>query len=193
MCLEKPIWAPPHLSETEVSKMLPLSLKQSQCLSDWRRPSLVLSRKSLFPRFLFPRLSSPGHWWCDVLGFVPAGSVSSSSTLQIFREASHLWGLLCPPVYLLSRFLSLWHDQGSTPTGVFLRWMLTTDTCMQSGLTLICLCYYSIGKDVHWLLFIAQTSILFLSWNKILNRPSLQNNSSKQTCIPVLDPFSFTS
>ena len=26
----------------------------------------------------------------DVLGFVPAGSVSSSSTLQIFREESHL-------------------------------------------------------------------------------------------------------
>ena len=26
----------------------------------------------------------------DVLGFVPIGSVSSSSTLQIFQEASHL-------------------------------------------------------------------------------------------------------
>ena len=48
-----------------------------------------------------------GGRWCDVLGFVPAGSVSSFSTLQIFREASHLWGLLCPPVYLLGRFSSL--------------------------------------------------------------------------------------
>ena len=37
-------------------------------------------------RFLFPRLSPPGDRWCDVLGFVPAGSVSSFSTLQIFRE-----------------------------------------------------------------------------------------------------------
>ena len=35
-----------------------------------------------------------GDRWCDVLGFVPAGSVSSSSTFQIFREASHFWGLL---------------------------------------------------------------------------------------------------
>ena len=35
------------------------------------------------------------------LGFVPAGNVSSSWALKIFREASHLWWLLCPPVYLL--------------------------------------------------------------------------------------------
>ena len=28
---------------------------------------------------------------CDALGFVPAGNVSSSSTLQIFGDASHLW------------------------------------------------------------------------------------------------------
>ena len=33
------------------------------------------------------RLSPPGYQWCDVFGFVPAGSVSSFSTLQIFREA----------------------------------------------------------------------------------------------------------
>ena len=42
----------------------------------------------------------PGDRWCDALGFVPAGSVSSFSTLQIFRVASRLWGLLFPPVYL---------------------------------------------------------------------------------------------
>ena len=57
--------------------------------------------------------------WCNVLGFVSTGSVSSFSTLQIFWEASHLWGLLCPPVYLLSHFPPLRHVQGSTPTGVF--------------------------------------------------------------------------
>ena len=74
-----------------------------------------------------PRLSPPGDRWCDVLGFVPAGSFyfyfififKSSSTLQIFREASHLWGLLCPPVYLLSHFPALQHVQGNAPTGVF--------------------------------------------------------------------------
>ena len=47
-----------------------------------------------------------------------AGSISSFSTLQIFQEASHIWGLLCQPVYLLDRCPSLWHVQGSTPTGV---------------------------------------------------------------------------
>ena len=41
------------------------------------------------------------------LGFVPAGSVSSSSTLKS----------LCPPVYLLCHFPSLRHAQDSTPTG----------------------------------------------------------------------------
>ena len=55
----------------------------------------------------------------DVLGFVPAGSVSSFLTLKIFPEASNMWRLLCPPVYLLGHFPSLWHVQGSTPTGVF--------------------------------------------------------------------------
>ena len=54
----------------------------------------------------------------DVLGFVPAGSVSSSSTLQIFREASYLWELLCLPVDLLGHFPSLRHFQGSTPARV---------------------------------------------------------------------------
>ena len=60
--------------------------------------------------------SPPSDRWCDVLGFVPADSVS---TLQVFREASSLWGLLCPPVCLpRSRFPSVCHVQDSTPTGV---------------------------------------------------------------------------
>ena len=53
-------------------------LKRFRCSSDWRWPSLVLSRK-IVSRFLFPRLSPPGDRCCDVLGFVPADSVSSSS------------------------------------------------------------------------------------------------------------------
>ena len=36
------------------------------------------------------RLSPPGGRWCAVLGFLYAGSVSSSSALQIFRDTSHL-------------------------------------------------------------------------------------------------------
>ena len=65
-------------------------------------------------RFLFPRLSPPGDRWRDVLGFVPAVSVSSSSTLQIFRDASHSWWLLCPHVYLLGRF-----EEEKTDTTLF--------------------------------------------------------------------------
>ena len=63
-----------------------MPLKQLQCLSDCRWPSLVLSRK-IVERFHFPRLSPPDDRWCNIIGSVPAGSVSSTSTLQIFREA----------------------------------------------------------------------------------------------------------
>ena len=88
------------LSFRSVSPMLPL--KRFQYSSNWRWPSLVLSRK-IVERFLFPRISPPGDRWCNVLGFVPEGSVSSSSTLQIFQEANHLWWLLYPPVCRLGR------------------------------------------------------------------------------------------
>ena len=77
--------ASPRLSDGSPT----LPLKQFQCSSDWRWPSLVLSKKiddGLF--FLLLSLSPPGHRLCDVLGFVSAGSVSSSSTFQIFRDAS---------------------------------------------------------------------------------------------------------
>ena len=68
---------------------------------DWRWSSLGLSRK-IVERFLFPRLSPPGDRWCDVLDFVAAGSVSSSSKLRIFLGASHMWWLIFPPVTILS-------------------------------------------------------------------------------------------
>ena len=92
---EKPIFAPPRLSE--VSPTLPF--EQFHCSSDWRRPLFVLSRK-IVERLLFPRLSPPGDRWSDGLDFVPAVNVSSSSRLQILRDVSHLWWLLFPPVYL---------------------------------------------------------------------------------------------
>ena len=86
---EMPTCTPPHISELFPTS----SLKRFQCLSDWQWPFLALSRK-IAKQFLFLCLSPPGSQWCDVLGFVPAGSVSSSSTLQIFWDASHLWPLL---------------------------------------------------------------------------------------------------
>ena len=44
-------------------------------------------------------------------------AVSCSSKLQIFRDASKLWWLLFPPVYLLGHFPSLRHVQGGISTG----------------------------------------------------------------------------
>ena len=72
------------------SLLLTSPLIQLRWSSDWRCPSLLLSGR-IFLRFLSPRLSPPGDRWCDVLGVVPAGCVSSS-TFQIFRETSHMWG-----------------------------------------------------------------------------------------------------
>ena len=116
--LRKPICAPPRLSE--VSPTLPL--KRFQCSSDWRWPSRPF-QEDLSRNIAFPHLFPPGDRWCDVLGFVPAGSVSSFSTLQIFREASHLWGLLCPPVYLLGHIpntgnrTTVWTQENTAHSG----------------------------------------------------------------------------
>ena len=107
---------------------------------------------SSFQRFLFPCLSPPGERWCDVLGFVPAGSVSSSSAPQIFQDTSHLWGLLCPPVYLLGRFPSLRHVQDSTPTGVF------EGGCRP-------LTHSSPGLSFHFSLFVASSLNLWGWWH----------------------------
>ena len=58
------------------------------CSSDWWWLSLVLFRK-IDERFLFsPPSLSLGNRCNDALGFASAGSVSSYSTLQIFRDAS---------------------------------------------------------------------------------------------------------
>ena len=65
---------------------------------------------------------------------------------------SHLLGLLCPPVYLLSHFPSLWHVQGSTPTGVF------KDGFWPST-------HSSQGFPFHFLLFAASSLNLWGWWH----------------------------
>ena len=47
--------------------------------------TIVVLKQSI-KRCLFLSPSPPGIQWCDVLGFVPAGSVSSPSTLQVFQD-----------------------------------------------------------------------------------------------------------
>ena len=80
---EKPIGAPPRRSE--VSRKLPL--KQLQCSSNWRWPSLVNSK--IVEHLLYPCLSPPGDR-CWVFGFMPVESVTRFSTLQVFKDASYL-------------------------------------------------------------------------------------------------------
>ena len=81
---EKPIFASLRLSG--VSPTLPLTDSCNVRLID----DGPLSSFQTVQRLLFPRLSSPGDRRCDVLGFVPAASVSGSSTFQIFRDTSNL-------------------------------------------------------------------------------------------------------
>ena len=57
----------------------------SVCLTDDGPPSPF--KKYIVERFLFPPLSPPWYRWSDVLGFVPAVSVSSSSTLQLWSSS----------------------------------------------------------------------------------------------------------
>ena len=66
-------------------------------LFNWQWPHLVVSVGSLtafFPLFSFFSIvcvSPTGDQWCDAIDLVLERSVSSSSTLHIFRGAGHLW------------------------------------------------------------------------------------------------------
>ena len=80
---------------------------------------LVLSRK-IVEHYVCQCLLSPDARWWDICGFVSAGSVSRSLAFQTFRDARHLWWLLCPPAYL--------HDPGMARTvhpQKFSKWMLS--------------------------------------------------------------------
>ena len=66
------------------------------------------SRKIVW-RFLFPCLSPQAISELMSLALCPQVVSQASQHFRSFREASHLWGLLCPPFYLLGRFPSLRH------------------------------------------------------------------------------------
>ena len=93
-----------------------VALKRVPLLSDWLWPFLVHSQKTV-EYFLFDAFLQVVNG--NVLGSVQAGSVSSSSTLQIFCKASNLWLMLCLPVYLCSHFPWLVHVQDSRSKGIF--------------------------------------------------------------------------
>ena len=81
----------------------------------------IVRSSSAFP---FPRLSPPGDRWCDVLGFVPAGSVPRSKPLvRVTLPAS-----LSARSFLFTLACSGQHTHRS-----FQRWMSAIDT-FKSGL-----------------------------------------------------------
>ena len=142
-CSRKPICAP-H-GRSDVSLTLPL--KESECSCDWH--SYILSRK-IVERFLCPPLSPPGDRWCDVLGIVPACSVSSSShfsssetqaTLLVMATLIvHICIVMAAGACLLGHFPSLRYVQDSTFTARGLeRWLWGIDTS-QSGLRIAFFC-----------------------------------------------------
>ena len=73
------------------------ALETVQCWSE-RGQLFLIFRWKIIKCFLLLHLCPCGNWWCSVLGFVPAGFASSSSTLQIFPDAVHLWWFLCLPL-----------------------------------------------------------------------------------------------
>ena len=109
---QKPIRAPPHLSE--VSPLLPL--KQFQCLSDGWWPTCPFKKTHLALPLSLP-LSS--RWSTVRCPWLCAHRVASSLTLQIFWDTNHLWRLPCLLASLISNFPSLQHVQCSTPTRGF--------------------------------------------------------------------------
>ena len=93
----KPICSPPRLSG--VSPVLPLKQFQWRCL--FHSSPLKEDRWEL-------SLSTPVSSRCPQL---------VSQAPQHFRSStSHLWSMLCQPVYLLCHFLWLRHVQDNTPT-----------------------------------------------------------------------------
>ena len=107
-----------------------------------------------------PFLSFQATICCDVLGFVPTGSFSSSSTLQIFQDASYLWWLLCTPVLSAgSSFLTL-ACPGQYAYRSLWRWILYTVTCrcgLQIPFSLFAACsvklwgWWYVWSDCHLL------------------------------------------
>ena len=78
----------------------------------------------------------------DVMSLGLCMQAPSSTTLKIFQEANHLWGLLCPPVSICS-VISLHSGMSrAVHQSGFGRWMSTTDA-FQSGLPIPLLTFCS--------------------------------------------------
>ena len=103
-----------NMRSTQSLGSFPNVASQTVPMFTWLTMALSRPFKEDRPALHLSLLSPLGDWWCSNLGFVAAGTVSGSSTLQTFRYWSHLCWLLFPPVYLLDHFSSFRHVEGST-------------------------------------------------------------------------------
>ena len=106
MCLEKPICTPHRLSE--VSPII--APETVRLLFFWLKIFSLALLKKIVERFLFSRFSSPGDRWCGVLGFVPAGSVSSSSTLQTPEQCHDIVCMCSFRRWMSSNYIVTWQS-----------------------------------------------------------------------------------
>ena len=97
------ICVPPRLSR--VSSLLPFKQFQSVGLTDDGPFSSSQAERSLSAQFLFLRISPPGDRWC----VMSAGSVSSSSTLQITRRKPPVMVGLPASLIIMNRLLLNYH------------------------------------------------------------------------------------
>ena len=98
---EKPVYASPRLSQVSPMFNCLWNISNVRLIDDGPLSSFQGRLSSASPF----HTSLSGDRWYDVFGFVTAGSVLTSSKLLIFRDKSHLWWLLSPPVYLLANVL----------------------------------------------------------------------------------------
>ena len=132
----KPICAPPV---SQKSPQRCLSNSFNACVTDDGPLSAFQGRSSSVSS---PCLSLPGDRWYDVLWVVPASCVSSSSTLQIYREEKPLVMIAFPSLYLLGHLAFTPSCLGKYTHSNFRRWMLTIDT-FQCGLHIPLCTFYS--------------------------------------------------
>ena len=123
-CSEKPTCAPPRVKSFPDAAFgaVPVLVWLIKALS---RPLKV--NRGVLPLSTLV-YSPPSDRWGDAPGIVPAGSVSSSSTPQNFRDASHLWWFRCP-LFLSARWFPLTlAEPGRYICGSLPRWKSNTDT-----------------------------------------------------------------
>ena len=92
-----------HMCSTPSHRSFPNVVFETVAMFIWLTMSLSCPFKEDCLALLFSMPLSSRRSMVWVFGFVPAGSVSSFSTFQVYWEASYFWVLLCQPANLSAR------------------------------------------------------------------------------------------